>query len=84
MQRSTADRDRSRKALRVGSLPEDGHHSPQETPEAWLLAQEHAEALKKQRQAPGSKGRVLTVPYLGLEVTPELVAISMGEFCPLQ
>jgi hypothetical protein len=84
MQRSSADRDRFRRTLSVGSLPEDGHHNPQETPEAWLLAQEHAEAAKKQRQGPGSKSRAMTVPYLGLEVTPELVAISMGEYPPGQ
>lgn len=66
-------------------MPEDVHHSPQETPEQWLLMQEHAEHAKQQPGQPqqqqtsqGSKGRKMTVPYLGLEVTPELVAISMG------
>lgn len=74
------------------SLPEDQHHQPQETPEAWLLAQQHAErANKLQKEAAAAGGsssshhhhqggqRKLMVPYLGLEVTPELVAISMGE-----
>jgi len=78
MQRTQPDKDRHRRAQRLSSLPEDGHHSPQETPEAWLLAQEHARAAKEAQQQ-GKRGRVMHVPYLGLEVTPELVAISMGE-----
>jgi hypothetical protein len=63
-------------------LPEDGHHSPHETPEAWLVAQEAAQREKQpqpqQHKAGARHGRKLRVPYLGLDVTPELVAISMG------
>jgi hypothetical protein len=93
LHRSKQDADtlRTRVPRPPGSLPrgegvpEDVHHSPQETPEQWLLMQEHAEHAKQQPGQPqqqqtiqGSKGRKMTVPYLGLEVTPELVAISMG------
>jgi hypothetical protein len=91
MHRSAVEEDRHRRLQRLGSLPrgegvpEDAHHNPQETPEQWLLTQEHAASPdhpKKQQQLPptaGSTGRKVIVPYLGLEVTPELVAISMGE-----
>jgi hypothetical protein len=92
-----AEKDRhNRRPQRVGSLPrgegvpEDAHHNPQETPEQWLLTQEHAASpdhLKQQQQQPpsaGSTGSKVTVPYLGLEVTPELVAISMGEWLVCQ
>lgn len=77
---ATVSAMRRKEASRVNSLPEDGHHSPtdplapQETPEQWLLAKHHtAEKGSKRRE------KKLRVPYLGLEVTPELVAISMGE-----
>ncbi|WIA14969.1 hypothetical protein OEZ85_001678 [Tetradesmus obliquus] len=63
---------------RVCSLPEDGHHQPTETPEAWLLAKEHADGSSSSK--PGRRNKKLQVPYLGLEVTPELVAISMVYF----
>uniref|UniRef100_A0A383VQ58 Major facilitator superfamily (MFS) profile domain-containing protein n=1 Tax=Tetradesmus obliquus TaxID=3088 RepID=A0A383VQ58_TETOB len=63
---------------RVCSLPEDGHHQPTETPEAWLLAKEHADGSSSSK--PGRRNKKLRVPYLGLEVTPELVAISMVYF----
>lgn len=90
--RSTADPDSIRTRRLPGSLPrgegvpEDAHHNPQETPEQWLLAQERAEHGLQQLPPtqqhlagrPGQQGRKMTVPYLGLEVTPELVAISMG------
>lgn len=90
MHRSTADKDRARRGQRLGSLPrgegvpDDAHHVPQETPEQWLLSQEHAEHADTAKQPPQQQGATshkpkLTVPYLGLEVTPELVAISMGE-----
>lgn len=70
---------------RVRSLPEDGHHSPQETPEAWILAQQQKAAEQQAKQLAQGQAlqhkqqKQLTVPYLELEVTPELVAISMGE-----
>lgn len=73
----------ARSLPRGEGIPEDAHHTPQETPEQWLLAQEHAassephpdEPDKQQQQQQSTRN---TVPYLGLEVTPELVAISMG------
>lgn len=89
MHRSAVEKDRHRRAQRLGSLPggegvpEDAHHNPQETPEQWLLTKEHAASTdhpkQQQQPAPGSRVAKMTVPYLGLEVTPELVAISMGE-----
>ncbi|KAF6250954.1 BT1 family-domain-containing protein [Scenedesmus sp. NREL 46B-D3] len=48
---------------RVCSLPEDGHHQPTETPEAWLLAKEHSDGSSK----PGRLSRKLRVPILDLE-----------------
>jgi hypothetical protein len=51
---------------------------PAETPEAWLLAKEHGDSNSSKL---GSRKQKLRVPYLGLEVTPELVAISMGALC---
>lgn len=75
----------ARSLPRGEGIPEDAHHTPQETPEQWLLAQEHAASSSelhpdepdKQQQQQSTRNK-LTVPYLGLEVTPELVAISMG------
>ncbi|KAF8060466.1 folate-biopterin transporter 1 [Scenedesmus sp. PABB004] len=72
-------------ALRGAALPEDGHHEPRETPEAWLeLAAERgkagAGAEAPPSAAPQQQRRGATVPYLGLPVTPELVAISMVYF----
>lgn len=90
MHRSAADRHNAKRGQRLGSLPrgegvpDDAHHVPQETPEQWLIAQEPAEHTDlpkqpQQQQGAASHQRKLTVPYLGLEVTPELVAISMGK-----
>jgi uncharacterized membrane protein YgcG len=122
-----------RRAVLLRSLPEDGHRSPTETPEALLLGkltksqkiqqqqQQQLEQLEQQQNsaamelqelrqrarsrssssdrgsggsssgngrasesdallapAGGTPRRRLMLPQLGLEVTPELVAISMG------
>jgi hypothetical protein len=72
---------------KAGSLPEDGHHYPTETPEQWLLVKQKAANdldVEDGRPMP-SRGRHRAaskqprVPFLDLEVTPELLAISMGK-----
>jgi hypothetical protein len=66
-------------ALQLPILQSISMTRPAETPEAWLLAKEHADSSSSSSSKPGRRNKKLRVPYLGLEVTPELVAISMGE-----
>lgn len=74
-----------RKDTAVASLPEDGHHSPSEAPEALLLAVREREAAAAEAAAGGAgqparkkAERLLRLPGTELTLTPELVAISMG------
>eukprot|EP00879_Flechtneria_rotunda_P012967 GHRR01013540.1.p1 GENE.GHRR01013540.1~~GHRR01013540.1.p1 ORF type:complete len:473 (+),score=146.19 GHRR01013540.1:400-1818(+) len=64
----------------AAALPEDSHHNPQETPEAWLTVKERANGSAPEVRHKAKGSNKLRVPVLDLEVTPELVAISMVYF----
>jgi hypothetical protein len=62
----------------IASLPDDGHQAgPHE--EAWLLVDEAKPPDSPEGHIHGAPKQQRKLQFMGLEASPELVAISMGE-----